>query len=91
MTFNLWLIFQYINYICAQYLYRSSPAIDVAEQVLYIGSADQYLYAIYLNGTLRWKFKAGGAINSSPGMIWYAMIWFTCLSIFPHIIIIYNC
>jgi len=34
-----------------------SPAID-NEGTIYIGSTDCYMYAIYPNGTLKWKFKA---------------------------------
>jgi outer membrane protein assembly factor BamB len=34
-----------------------SPALD-NEGTIYIGSNDCYMYAIYPNGTLKWKFKA---------------------------------
>ena len=44
---------------------ESSPA--VVEGVVYIGSCDGYLYALDARiGRLKWKFKAGGAIVSSP-------------------------
>ncbi|MDP6354777.1 MAG: PQQ-binding-like beta-propeller repeat protein, partial [Planctomycetota bacterium] len=44
---------------------ESSPA--VAEGVVYIGSCDGNLYALDAeSGRLKWKFKAGGAIVSSP-------------------------
>ena len=44
---------------------ESSPA--VVEGVVYIGSCDGFLYALDAkSGRLKWKFKAGGAIVSSP-------------------------
>ena len=46
---------------------RSSPSLD-ANGTIYVGSDDGYLYAINRNGTLRWKFRTGGAVHSSPAI-----------------------
>jgi len=37
----------------------SSPVID-GEGTVYIGSADQYFYAIDADGRVRWRFRTGG-------------------------------
>ncbi len=42
----------------------SSAVVD-AEGTVYIGSADQYFYALREDGTLKWKFKTGEVIDSS--------------------------
>ena len=44
-----------------------SPALD-NEGTIYIGSTDCYMYAIYPNGTLKWKFKAcnSDGLGSAP-------------------------
>lgn len=42
----------------------SSPVID-GEGTAYIGSADQYFYAIGADGRLRWRFRTGEVIDSS--------------------------
>ena len=47
-----------------------SPVIDV-EGTIYFGSNDQRLYAIYPNGTLKWKFKTNdffGDYGEQPGI-----------------------
>jgi outer membrane protein assembly factor BamB len=45
----------------------SSPA--VAAGVVYVGSADGFLYAVEAaTGKLRWKFAAHGDVNSSPAV-----------------------
>jgi len=44
---------------------ESSPAID-RFGVIYIGSYDNYLYAINRDGTLKWKFLTWDSIKSSP-------------------------
>jgi outer membrane protein assembly factor BamB len=45
----------------------SSPAI--AQNTVYVGSNDDYLYAINLSaGTERWKFKTGSRVASSPAV-----------------------
>jgi len=36
----------------------SSPAI-AQDGTIYVGSVDDYLYAINLNGSLKWKFRIG--------------------------------
>jgi hypothetical protein len=35
---------------------------------VYVGSGDNYLYAINSKGTLKWKFQTGGWINASPSI-----------------------
>ncbi len=35
---------------------------------IYIGSGDNYLYALYPNGTLRWRFETGGYIKGSASI-----------------------
>ena len=44
---------------------ESSPAIDL-DGTIYVGSHDNFLYAINPDGMLKWKFKANDWINSSP-------------------------
>lgn len=45
----------------------SSPA--VANNTVYVGSNDHYLYALDLaTGTQKWKFKAGSRVTSSPAV-----------------------
>src|SRR5262245_62109692 len=45
----------------------SSPTL--ADGVVYVGSADRYLYALRAtDGTLVWKFATGLAISSSPAV-----------------------
>ena len=48
-------------------LVRSSPAID-KNGTIYIGSSEDFLYAINPNGTLKWKYKTGGNVVSSPAI-----------------------
>ena len=43
---------------------RSSAA--VGNGVVYVGSFDSQLYAVKLDGTLAWTFRAGDRIVSSP-------------------------
>jgi outer membrane protein assembly factor BamB len=43
----------------------SSPVID-ANGTIYVGSDDQFLYAIKSDGTLKWKVDMGYQIHSSP-------------------------
>jgi outer membrane protein assembly factor BamB len=45
----------------------SSPAIS-KDGVIYIGSGDDYFYAINSNGTLKWKYKTEGNVHSSPAI-----------------------
>ena len=49
------------------YVLSSSPAIG-SNGIIYIGSADHYLYAINPNGTLKWKFQTGYELYSSPAI-----------------------
>ena len=49
---------------------EGSPVID-DDGIIYFGSGDAYLYAIYPNGTLKWKFEAArglGDFGSSPAI-----------------------
>jgi len=48
--------------------------------ILYFGGYDHYLYGVYPNGSLKWKTKLGGAIDSTPaidenGIIYIGTIW----------------
>ncbi|MFH1446803.1 MAG: PQQ-binding-like beta-propeller repeat protein, partial [Chloroflexota bacterium] len=46
---------------------RSSPA--VSDGVVYFGSWDGYLYALYINtGQEKWKFKTDDVVFSSPAV-----------------------
>ncbi|HUO04838.1 MAG TPA: PQQ-binding-like beta-propeller repeat protein [Candidatus Binataceae bacterium] len=50
------------------FIYESSPSIG-ADNTIYIGSEDDYLYAVNSNGTLKWKYSTGAAIDvSSPAV-----------------------
>jgi eukaryotic-like serine/threonine-protein kinase len=45
----------------------SSPFVDMAEGICYVGSADNYLYALDVsNGYSSWRFRTNGPIISSP-------------------------
>ncbi len=45
----------------------SSPFVDMKEGMVYVGSADTYLYALdATNGYSSWRFRTNGAIISSP-------------------------
>ena len=46
---------------------QSSPAIG-SDGTIYVGTDDDYLYALNPDGTLKWKFKANNAISSSPAI-----------------------
>jgi outer membrane protein assembly factor BamB len=46
---------------------RSSPAI-AGDGTIYVGSHDNYLYAINPDGTLKWKHQTGDDILSSPAI-----------------------
>jgi len=43
----------------------SAPAVS-KEGTIYIGSNNNYLYALNPDGTLRWKFETGDGIFASP-------------------------
>jgi outer membrane protein assembly factor BamB len=45
----------------------SSPAI-ASDGTIYVGSYDQYLYAISPGGTLKWKYATGAAVGASPAI-----------------------
>ena len=46
---------------------QSSPAIS-SDGTIYVGSMDDYLYALNPNGSLKWKFNTGYGIVSSPAI-----------------------
>ncbi|MBM3242358.1 choice-of-anchor D domain-containing protein, partial [Candidatus Poribacteria bacterium] len=46
---------------------NSSPAIG-SDETIYVGSLDNYLYAINPDGTPKWKFSTGGDVDSSPAI-----------------------
>ena len=45
----------------------SSPAIS-GDGTIYVGSEDSKLYAINLNGSLKWSYTTGDRIDSSPAI-----------------------
>lgn len=46
---------------------RSSPAVVVGKNKVYVGSNDDKVYAVNLeNGTIEWTFTTGGSVRSSP-------------------------
>jgi outer membrane protein assembly factor BamB len=45
----------------------SEPAIG-DDGTIYVGSLDDYFYAINPNGTLKWRFKTGDIISGSPAI-----------------------
>ena len=46
---------------------RSTPAVSNDGGTVYVGSEDNYLYAVdAADGSLKWKFNTGGKVNSSP-------------------------
>jgi outer membrane protein assembly factor BamB len=45
----------------------SSPAI-APDGTVYVGSQDEYLYAVNFDGSLKWRFYAGGVVRSSPAI-----------------------
>ena len=57
------------------YTWGSSPAID-GNGTIYFGSWDCGLYALNLNGTLKWRFSSGASIASSPAIAEDGTIYF---------------
>ena len=49
------------------YWIHSSPAIG-NDGIIYIGSQDNYLYAINPDGTVKWTFATGDDVDSSPAI-----------------------
>ena len=45
----------------------SSPAV-AADGTVYVGSGDDYLYAINPDGSLKWRYQTGGYVGSSPAV-----------------------
>lgn len=56
----------------------SSPAIGL-DGTIYVGSRDEYLYAINPDGTKKWEFKTGNTIYSSPAIGSNGIIYVGCL------------
>ena len=46
---------------------RSSPAIG-SDEIIYIGTKNNYLYAINPDGSRKWRFKTGDFVTSSPAI-----------------------
>ncbi len=46
---------------------RSSPVVGT-HGTIYVGSDDNYLYALNPDGSERWVFRAGGSIRSTPAL-----------------------
>jgi large repetitive protein len=46
---------------------RSSPAIG-ADGTVYVGSFDNYIYAIKPDGTLKWRYQTNDFVSSSPAI-----------------------
>jgi len=46
---------------------HSSPAI-APDGTIYVGSQDNYVYAVNNDGTLKWRFQTGGPVRSSPAI-----------------------
>jgi len=46
---------------------ESSPAIS-EDGTIYVGSYDDYLYAINPDGTLKWRYQTGNNVESSPAI-----------------------
>lgn len=71
-------IFAYSSAGVLQWRYSlSDPAIGTANDqspsvgtdgTIYVGSPDEYLYAINPNGTLKWRFQTGSRIRSTPAI-----------------------
>jgi outer membrane protein assembly factor BamB len=64
----------------SSYVEWSSPAIDYARHIMYTGSEEGTLYAIYLGQPwyVLWKFAAGGFIKSSPAIARNGDVIFGC-------------
>ena len=50
-----------------------SPIID-KEDIIYVGASD--MFAVYPNGTMKWKFKMGGIVVSAPAIDENAILYF---------------
>jgi len=50
-----------------EYHLHSGPAIG-SDGTVYLGSPDSAVYAVNPDGTLRWRYPAGGGISSSPAI-----------------------
>ena len=46
---------------------RSSPAIG-SDGTVYVGSDDNYLYALTPSGQLKWRYQTGGVVHYSPAI-----------------------
>jgi outer membrane protein assembly factor BamB len=50
-----------------------SPIID-KENIIYVGASD--MFAVYPNGTMKWRFKMGGIVVSAPAIDENAILYF---------------
>jgi eukaryotic-like serine/threonine-protein kinase len=49
--------------------FLSSPSIDAKDSLVYFGSGDGSVYALYANnGKLLWRFRTNGIVHSSPAL-----------------------
>lgn len=46
--------------------------------ILYFGSWDWYVYAVYPNGTIKWRFKVGDFVDSTPAIASDGTIYVGC-------------
>jgi outer membrane protein assembly factor BamB len=46
--------------------------------ILYFGSWDNYVYAVYPNGTIKWRYKVGAWIDSTPAIASDGTIYVGC-------------
>ena len=56
---------------------RSSPAIG-ADGTVYVGSWDDNLYAINMDGSLKWSYATGDEVWSSPAIGADGTVYFGC-------------
>jgi outer membrane protein assembly factor BamB len=54
---------------------EGGPAID-SDGTIYFGDFDRYLYALYPDGTEKWRYKTGGWISSAPAIAKDDIIYF---------------
>ncbi|HVQ01401.1 MAG TPA: PQQ-binding-like beta-propeller repeat protein [Candidatus Thermoplasmatota archaeon] len=46
--------------------------------ILYFGSWDNYVYAVYPNGTIKWRYKVGAWVDSTPAIASDGTIYVGC-------------
>lgn len=55
----------------------NSTALIGKDGTIYVGSGDNYFYAIKHDGTLKWKYKADGSVDSAPVINSDGIIYFS--------------